>query len=223
MPRPPRIKGNDIHYHIVLRCNNKEHLFQDRTDFEVLLSMLGDARNKFGFRLYNYELLHSHIHLMLSTHDGNFIDQIMHDFCFKYAKDFNQRNGRSGHLWAHRYRSRLILNDQHALACLRYQHRNVLSAAVVSTPEDWPWSGYTFYAFGTPNNLLELHPSFLALEEDESRRRKIYRELVNTSIPADKVSNTIERGNKLLSRRFLMMVNQSNRLLKQIKSTLPYQ
>lgn len=128
--------GDDIHYHIILRCNNREKLLQTRNDFERVLTVLSETKAQFHLKLYNYELLNSHIHLLLSTHKDYFVDKIMHDFCFKFAKEFNRTHQRSGHFWAHRYRSRIILNDKHGIACLRYQHRNAFAAGIVSKPED---------------------------------------------------------------------------------------
>lgn len=216
MPREPRILGDDIHYHIILRCNNKEHLLSEQSDFKQLLVMLRKARKQFCFRLYNYDLLNSHIHLMLSSHEGNFVHKIMHAFCFKFAQYFNKAHGRSGHFWAHRYRSRIITNENHALACLRYQNRNAFSAGLVSKPEDWPWSGYHFYAFGKPNDLLEPHPCYLALHEELWKRRMAYQRLVNTPIPSDKIPGLLERGSGKTTKRFQTMVEQINRLKKKI-------
>lgn len=218
MPRGNRIVGDDIHYHIIQRCNNKERLLKDERDFEILFEMLNDTKKKFCFRLYNYEFLNSHIHLMLSTHGNIFIDKIMHDLCLKYAKDYNQRYRRTGHFWAHRYRSRVILDERHGLACLRYQHRNAFSAGIVSKPEEWSWSGYAYYAYEIPNGLLEPHPCYLALHEDPIRRRQTYRELVNTSLPSDKNPNIIEKGSGRLTQRFLKLVDQVDRLRKQINN-----
>ena len=216
MPRELRVRGDDIQYHIILRCNNREHLLQDPDDFIQALDLLRDCKKRFGFKLYNYDILHAHIHLMLSTHGDYFIDHIMHDFCFKYAQDFNRRHRRSGHLWAQRYRSRLILNDHHGIGCLRYQHRNALSVGLVTKPEDWPWSGYCHYAFGVANDLLEMHPSYLALAEGDVLRKKIYRELVNTPIPSDKILNLLEKGDDKQTRRFNAMVKQVARLKRKI-------
>lgn len=216
MPREPRILGSDIHYHIIVRCNNKERLLGDKADFERLLELLTETQKKFWFRLYNYDFLNSHIHLMLSTHGDNFVDKIMHSICFKFAKDFNKYHGRSGHVWGHRYRSRIIANEKHALACLRYQNRNALSLGLVSKPEDWPWSGYSFYAFGTKNHLLTPHPTYLALHENELNRRVAYQKLVNTPIPSDKILYLLEKGNEKTTKRFCTMVEQTNRLQRKI-------
>ncbi len=220
MPRPPRIKGDDIHYHIILRCNNKERLLQSDEDFIILKQMLFDTKQKFQFRLYNYDFLHSHVHMMLSTHNGVSIDQIMHDLCSKYARDFNRRHKRSGHLWGHRYRSRIIEDDRHGLACLRYQHRNAMSAGIVSKPENWPWSGFHFYALDRQDELLEFHPSYEALSDDSDQRKRFYSKLVYTPIPSDKIPGLLEKGNGELTRRFVAMVGQVEKQKWQITKVI---
>ena len=212
MPRLPRIFGDGVHYHIILRCNNREHLLEEKEDFNRLLILLQEAREKFSFKLYNYEFLHSHIHLMLSTRGEHYTDKIMHELCLKFAKDFNKRHQRVGHLWAHRYRCRVIKNEQQGLACLRYQNRNALSAGIVTKPEEWPWSGYHFYALGIPNILLEPHPSYLGLHEDEIGRRFAYKLLVNMPIPSDKIKNLLEKAGGKETRRFTAMVKQTEHL-----------
>lgn len=217
MPRPLRILGEGIHYHLILRCNNRESLLQKRVDFELLLQLFEEAKSKFRCRIYNYDFLNTHIHLMLSTHQNCFVDQIMHYVCFKYANDYNKRHQRSGHFWAHRYRSRVILNDSYGLACLRYQHRNVLSLGLVDKPEDWQWSGYNYYAFGASNPLLEYHPSYLSLSEDNFERMKFYRNIVNTSIPSDTLKGLLEKGSGKPTVRFSRMVKQIDQLRFTLK------
>jgi len=217
MPILHRVRGDNIHYHIILRCNNREQLFCKPEDFELILALFRETKEKFGYRLYNYELLNAHAHLMLSTHQGYHVDEIMHNLCLQCAKQFNKRNNRSGHLWAHRYRSRIILNDAHGITCLRYQHRNALSAGLVFRPEDWPWSGYSFYAYGEANNLLEYHPSFLALHELEDQRRCSYRRLVNTIIPSDKITGLLEKGSDRLTWRFANMIRQVSALKSNLQ------
>lgn len=217
MPRAPRILGDDVHYHLILRCNNKEKLFREEEDFKKVLHFLSLTKSQFRFKLYNYEILNSHMHLLLSTCGGISVDKIMHYFCLLYSKDFNKRHKRIGHFWAHRYRSRVICDDEHGLACLRYQHRNAISAGIVERPEDWMWSGYCYYAFGTPNDLLEEHPSYLTLGVDIEKRRSIYKNLVLTPIPADKHGDYLEKAKRPMSRRYLTMVRQVNAILKGLK------
>lgn len=220
MPRRHRIKGNDIHYHIILRCNNKERLFQQFQDFSYFLKILRNAKSEYFFELYNYELLNSHVHLFVSTHANYFIDKIMHNICFRYAKYYNQYYGRTGHFWAHRYRSHVILDDRYALACLRYQHRNAMMAGLAPKPELWPWSGYKFYGCGESNDLLEHHSSFMKLSDDMHLRRLYYKQLVNQELPSDRYKYIIEKAKRIESRRLSEMISQVHQLKRDIKTTM---
>lgn len=61
--------------------------------------------------------------------------------------------------------------------------------------------------------------SYLGLSENPEQRCRIYRTLVNTTIPSDKVPNILERGNGSSTRRFVTMVNQVSNLKSKIEST----
>lgn len=184
MARALRIMGEGLHYHIILRVNNGEFLLGNE-DFWALYLLLVRLKREMEFKVYNYAFMHSHIHLMMSTHGLYLIDKVMHRICLNFSRRFNGRHGRSGHLWKNRYRSRLILNDLHGLACLRYQHRNADKAGIVSSPEQWKWSGYHFYALGKEDPLLTPHPSYLGLAEDEKIRCDRYQKFVATPLTAE--------------------------------------
>lgn len=175
MPRAKRVKGNDIHYHVVMRCNNGEFLLREADDFKLLLDLLAEGQGRFFFKLYNYTLLHSHAHLILSTHENHFVDEVMHHLCLNYSREYNKIHKRSGHLWKNRYRCKPILTDMHALACLRYQHRNPDKAGIVARPGEWQWCGYRFYAWSEPNHLLTPHPTYIGLANTPIDREEIYR------------------------------------------------
>ena len=200
MARAPRVLGDGIHYHVILRCNNGEYLLQTESDYKQFISILSRLKAELMFKIYNYTLMHSHAHLILSTHQGYFLDEVMHRFCLKYAKDFNKRNDRTGHLWKNRYRAKIIFNDLHAIACLRYQHRNPDRACMVNSPEEWLWSGYSFYAYGKEDPFLTPHPAYIALSKDPALRQLRYRKFVEQPLTSAEC-RLFERRNFGASRR----------------------
>lgn len=215
MPRARRILGDDVHYHIIVRCNNGEFLLKERDDFQFFLDLLAESKTRFYFRLYNYTLLHSHAHLILSTHKGYFVNEVMHQFCLSYSRNFNKRHGRTGHLWKNRYRCKPILTEAHALACLRYQHRNPDKAGIVSNPGQWPWCGYRFYAFGLENPMLTYHPTYLGLAADQETRQRFYRKIVEAPLTS-KECGLLEGRARPQSKRFQMEVA---RHIQQVSGT----
>lgn len=148
MGRVRRILGEGLCYHIVTRCNNKERLLVDPEDCHRFLSVLEHYREKLLFELHAFVVMHSHVHLMLTTRGEHQLDRVMHDICDTYALDFNQRHRRTGHLWVSPYRSRVVEGELYALACLRYIHHNPKRAGLVADPAAWPWSSHRFYARG---------------------------------------------------------------------------
>ena len=180
MGRAQRIFGEGITYHVIANCNNGEFLFQENQDFILFLNYLRAAKNKFGFDLHGYQLLQSHIHLIIKTNEQAFLNVIMHWLCHSYAEHYNKIHGRKGHFWRNRYQAKIIGNDAYGLCCLRYLHRNVFEAGMVAQIEAWPWSCYPFYAFGTYNDLISPLPSYLGLAADNEKRRTIYRKWVET-------------------------------------------
>lgn len=216
MPRKPRIFGNGIGYHAILRCNNRERLLYD-DEFKHFLNLLQQYRAKFSFKIYDYVLMQSHVHLLLSTHEGNTLDVAMGEFCLAFSKHYNDRNERSGHFWRERYWCRVVTDDRYALACLRYFARNPLKAGLVARPEQWMWGGCRFYAGMECNPLLEHHPTYLGLGQNPLARQRNYVKLISMpprkgedSLFTDKSRHGSQRFHEeltSLSRRYLMEVD----------------
>ncbi len=185
MGRPPRIQESSLHFHIIVRCNNEAFHFQEEEDFQLYLDLLGWVKKRHGFHLYNYELMNSHVHLLLKPSFSKPLAETMLLINWKYALQYNQRKKRKGHFWMQRYTSMPVETDRYALTLMRYINRNPIRAGMVEKPGDWQWSGYHFYAFGEPNPLLEPHPSFLMLGSNDAFREKSYRDFVEQLLPSE--------------------------------------
>lgn len=217
MPRPPRIRGDGISYHVIARTNNEEFLFRSGSDFALYLECLKQTQRNLPFELNNFTLMSNHVHLIVTTRSNFDIDRIIHRAHLIFTKLYNRRHGRRGHFWWDRYRSPLINDDVYGLACMRYINRNPLRAGMVKKIEDWPWSAYMFYAYGYPNSLITPFPSYLALSDNPGKRMKTYRTLVETETSREKEEKRIFSGKiRPSSRRFKHLFNKTFRdLLNQ--------
>lgn len=182
MGRPPRLQESDLHYHVIVRCNNEAFHFESDEDFALYLAVLRFVQKRHQFKIFNYELMHSHVHLFLQPSPGISLAKTMHQINWTYARDSNRRKKRKGHFWLERYKSIPVETDKHALDLMRYINRNAVRAGIVSRPGEWEWSGYRFYAKGEPNPLLEDHPTFLDLSANEEIRRKAFENYVNMTL-----------------------------------------
>jgi putative transposase len=181
MPRAPRLVAPGGTVHVVSRCNNGEFCFRTPSDFEVLVAHLGEMHRTYQVVLYGYTLMSNHVHLLLQAPPTDALARPLRWFLTQTAKAFHKLRGRHGHFWERRYRACLIEDDPYALTALRYLDRNAVRARLVEDPAAYPWSSCAAYACGTPNPLITLHPTYLALSPYPAVRQRQYRTLLAPS------------------------------------------
>src|SRR3989338_6802781 len=147
MGRPPRLQDSELHYHVIVRCNNGDFHFESDKDFAIYLNILDLVQKKHRFRLFNYELMHSHVHLLPRPSERIPLQRTMLLINWKYAGDYNKRRQRRGHFWLNRYKAIPVESDKYALDLMRYINRNAIRAGIAEKPGDWKWSGHQFYAY----------------------------------------------------------------------------
>jgi hypothetical protein len=118
----------------------------------------------------------NHYHLLLRTRQAN-LSRAMHWFSGTYTRRFNNRHGRSGHLFQGRFKSMLVQNDAYVMQLSCYIHRNPLRAGLVQRLADYPWSSYLYYAYAKkPPEWLSTQMILSQLNAPNPHRR--YREKV---------------------------------------------
>ena len=128
-------------YHIMGRGNRRQNIYEDKTDYQYFLALLSDIQKKMPFELHSYCLMTNHFHLLLETKDKE-IWHIMKRLMQLYTEYYNNKYGRTGHLFQGRYRSCLVKDDAYFLQTSRYIHLNPVKAKMVLHPEDYLWSSY---------------------------------------------------------------------------------
>ncbi|MBN1594634.1 transposase [candidate division FCPU426 bacterium] len=192
MGRPLRIKASDITYHITSRTNGKRLYMKKSRDRRALCRCLQKVQHKYKFIIYGFTPMGNHFHLLLKIADTADLSQIMCEFKTAYAKYYNSKYNTSGHFWGDRFRSTLVDDDKHLLACLRYIDRNPLTAGLIKTPQFWRYGTYACYAFGARHEFLKikLHPTFLEMASTGGQRRLLYRDYVSRP---DSLSDNLRR------------------------------
>lgn len=181
----PRPLGENLCYHVRVQCNNKAFRFQGDDDFARYLELLDNTRNRLGFLLHHYTLMHTHVHLIITTPGPVLLNRIMQSINGDYARDYHKRYSRHGHFWINSYRCSLIDTDSYALTCMRYLDRNPIRAGITQLPEEWPWSGYSYYALGKSAFHLTAHPSYIGIASTDTARRALYCKFVRELFPTD--------------------------------------
>jgi REP-associated tyrosine transposase len=116
-------------------------LFRDDADRMTFVRELARATARVGWTCMAYCLLTTHYHLLVEVEAGVLSDG-MHALNFRYASYFNNRHRMKGHVFAARYESRRIQDEEHLLTVFRYIARNPVEAGLCRSAADWRWSSY---------------------------------------------------------------------------------
>lgn len=140
MPRPPRIQRAGAIYHVTARGVDHLAIYRDVRDRELFEALLRKALRRFGWRSHAYCQMTTHYHLAVETLKPN-LARGMQWLNGVYGQAFNERHGRSGHLFQGRYSAELIESEEHYAATCRYVLLNPVAAGMCKLADDWLWSG----------------------------------------------------------------------------------
>jgi len=120
----------------------------------------------------------NHHHMLIETPEGN-ISAVMHYFLGLYARKFNKKYSRVGHVFQNRFHSILIQKESYLLQLNRYISLNPVRANLVSDPAEWPWSSYPAFIGKVPTPDFLVTDWILAqFHEDKTQARMRYRNFV---------------------------------------------
>lgn len=148
MGRQARQLSESGFYHILLRGINRQHIFEEESDYTYFLKGLHNLKTDLAFAVYAYCLMSNHVHLLLREKQAGDISLIMKRLLTKYAMYFNRKYQRNGALIANRYKSVPVEVDEYFIPLLRYIHQNPLKAGLVDKLETYPFSSYREYLSG---------------------------------------------------------------------------
>lgn len=179
MPRIARIAPKEYVYHVLTRGNNRQDVFKEKGDYEKYLEILQKYKEKFKFKLYHYVLMTNHIHLVIEpTEKGGGLAEIMKGINLSYAQSYKGKYKHIGHFWQDRFKSIIVSKDNYLIACGSYVELNPVRAGMVEDPKEYKWSSYNAYAYGRKDPLVDEHPIYRNLSEEEKERRQKYRDFV---------------------------------------------
>jgi len=139
--RKKRIFADGSTYHVTSLSNNKIRVFDNRLGRKIILSILDKAKAKYHFRLINFCIMPTHIHLLIEPAEGTSLAKIMQWIKTNSAKYWNRTHSAVGHLWGNRYFARIIRDQDDFEGIMEYIDQNPVKAGLVANPSDWIASG----------------------------------------------------------------------------------
>lgn len=144
-------------FHVAMRGNARATIFHDDHDYAVFLRMLQSTVETFDWLLHAWCVMPNHFHLLVETPHAN-LGRGMLVLNGSYARRYNAKFDRVGHVFQTPYRSTLVATDEHFLEATRYIANNPVRAKLSERAAAWPWSSYRA-TIG-----LDSKPSFLTIE-----------------------------------------------------------
>jgi putative transposase len=126
-------------HHVYARGNDQQLIFRDVVDRETYLALLGRVVGVTGWRCLAYCLMDNHVHLLVETPRPN-LGLGMQELHGKYARRFNDRYRRGGHLFQGRFGATRVTCDPQLWATVRYIALNPVAAGMCREPAQWRWS-----------------------------------------------------------------------------------
>ena len=141
MARPLRLEHEGALWHVTSRGNEQKDIFRDDGDRKKFLALLEEAVERYNWIVHSYTLMDNHYHLMFETPEMT-LSRGMQWLNSQYARYFNKKYKRRGHLMQGRFHSVLVEKEEHLAELSRYIVLNPVRAGMVARPEDWEWSSY---------------------------------------------------------------------------------
>jgi putative transposase len=173
-----KLKVPGVVSHLTQRAAGREPAFVEDEDYLTMMGLTKKVAEKYSLRLYAFCLMPNHVHLLLSPTEANLWDA-MRDLFAQYARGFNRKYERKGHLFGGPYRQAVCLDESYLLAASLYIHLNPVNAGIVSDPVQYRWSSCKLYVDAKPRRSF-VSPEFLLtmLSEDLLSGRLQYQELL---------------------------------------------
>ena len=137
-------------YHVMLRGNNKQVIFESQKDylkFQQLLFQKSHPQDSDHKPLppcwitYAYCLMPNHVHLLVLEKEEKLSDTV-HSLAISYAQYYNIKYEHTGHLFQGRFRSEPVNDWDYFVTLLRYIHQNPIAGGLTRSVKDYTWSSW---------------------------------------------------------------------------------
>jgi len=135
----PDFSGHVLH--VYSRRVDKNTIFYTEEDYNLFVSLLKTAANKFNMRILEWVLMPNHWHLLLWPKSKDQTSQFMHWLTGVHAKKWRGSTDTigNGSLYQSPYNAVPILPGIHLNNLRNYLAMNPVKANIVDCPLDWKW------------------------------------------------------------------------------------
>ena len=103
MARVARVVGGGVAQHVMVRGIERRRIFRDDLDRRDFVARLDRILPEEGWSCFAWALMPNHVHMVMQG-SGRNLSRVMARLGTGYARGFNARHGRSGHLFQNRFK-----------------------------------------------------------------------------------------------------------------------
>ncbi|HSR11701.1 MAG TPA: transposase [Thermodesulfobacteriota bacterium] len=171
--------------HVTQRAAGQDVLFVEEDDFLAMLGLLKELSKKHEASVHAFCLMPNHIHLLMRPGQDN-LHCFFRDLCGRYARRFNRRYERRGHLFGGAFRQSVILDEAYLLAVSLYIHLNPVRARLVEDAKEYRFSSCRLYTDEkAPKSFVQPRPVLSLLSNGREEQAASYRNLLERGKGAD--------------------------------------
>ena len=116
-------------YHVCARGTGKQLIFEGDEDRWEFLELMRECCRKAGVTVIAWCLMGNHVRLVLADYEDA-MSAAMHRLLLTYARRFNKRTGRTGHLFQNRFDRRSLDTDWQVMEAIRSVHADPQEAGI---------------------------------------------------------------------------------------------
>lgn len=178
MPRHARVDAPGAVHHVMVRGIERRRIFFDDADRADFAARLERLLREEGGSCFAWALMPNHVHLVIRTGESP-LSRLMARLGTGYARRFNLRHRRAGHLFQNRFKSVLAKSQAQAVQLVRYVHRNPLEAGVVGSLaalRDYFWTGHAELLDCSPRRIVDRSEVLAWFDADRRRAQRLLME-----------------------------------------------
>ncbi len=169
-----RYSGQGELHFVTFSCYRRLPLLRAARSKNLLVEILAEVRDRYGFSLVGYVVMPEHVHLLISepkTGTPSTVSQVLKQRFSRRLRREPRRQRPSAerklfsessddlpvHYWERRFHDFNVWSRKKRVEKLLYMHLNPVKRGLVAHPRDWPWSSFGFYQAGSAG-LIRIDP-----------------------------------------------------------------
>jgi putative transposase len=162
----------DLHF-VTFSCFERRPLLGTARARNLFVKVMGELRERYGFKLIGYVLMPEHVHLLVSEPKKGTPSKVVQVLKQRVSRAMRGKRRRSSpaqlslkfpnelgalrRFWQKRFYDFNVWSGKKLQEKLEYMHANPVIRGLVKHPKDWAWSSWGFYMNGE-SGLVKIDP-----------------------------------------------------------------